>query len=167
MRFGETAGLNRAAKTQCKPGILCKSISYAGPYPQERFTNNAHAASLPLLRPVLRSCGGIFTHLRPNDRSTGPSNYGNQNSIPKFGSAPKRRYSRPLTTTFQDTESVIELSRDFCADRGENRGRESVLQEHGDKCESEHGMRRATSDELETRRDVRVRGETRVKFSNV
>jgi hypothetical protein len=152
---------------RCKPGILCKSVIYAGPYPQEHFTDNAHLASLPLLRPVLRSCGGIFTHLRSNDRSTGPSNYGNPNSIPTFGSAPKRRCSRPLTTTFQDTESVIELSSDFCADRGENHGRASVLQEHEDKCESERGMRRATTGELETRRDVRVRSETRVKFSNV
>lgn len=80
---------------RCEPGILCRSVIYAGSFPQNQVTDMHRVASLPLLRPALRSCGGIFTYLRSNERSVGPSNYDNPNSASTFGSAPKTRCSRP------------------------------------------------------------------------
>jgi hypothetical protein len=69
----------------------------------------------------------MFTYLRPSDRSDAPSNYGDPNSVPTFGSAPKRRRSRPLTSTNLDTESMIELAAQLRSDRRDSRDRVSVL----------------------------------------
>ncbi|CAN9301116.1 unnamed protein product [Alternaria alternata] len=125
------------------------------------------ATSLPLLRPILRSCGGIFTYLRSSDRSIGPSNYGNPNSVPTFGSAPKRRRSQPLTATNLDTESTIELAGELRGHRGERRGRISALHKNECEHECEHGLHHDAEDKVETRGGVHIRSETKVDFSSV
>ncbi|CAN9169254.1 unnamed protein product [Alternaria alternata] len=124
-------------------------------------------ASLPLLRPILRSCGGIFTYLRSSDRSIGPSNYGNPNSVPTFGSAPKRRRSQPLTATNLDTESTIELAGELHGHRGERRGRISALHKNECEHECEHDLHHDAEDKVETWGGVHVRSETKVDFSSV
>ncbi|RAR07448.1 ubiquinone biosynthetic process [Stemphylium lycopersici] len=114
------------------------------------------ATSLPLLRPILRSFGDAFSGPRSDGSPSDPNSLANANSVPTVGSAPKKRHSRPLTTTL-DTESMIELA--------------GYLEEgQGKRTSTAHAINASDRDEgrEEAVRDgIHVRKETRVDFSNV
>ena len=139
---------------RCESRIFRKSVSTNLPLRMRQLIRVP--ASLPLIRPILRSFGGIFSGARSDGSPSGPNSYANAYSVPTVGSAPKKRRSRPLTTTL-DTESMIELAGEVDGDQGKRTSRAHVM--HA--CDGDEGREEAVRD------GIHVRRETRVDFGNV
>lgn len=112
------------------------------------------ATSLPLLRPILRSCGGVLSGIRSGSAPSAPSTYFNTNTVPTVGSAPKKRRNRPLTFTSLDAESVAELAGGFEEEQPGNSSRLYAMRGGNGYAGLEEVVRDAVYVQRETRVDV-------------